>query len=1287
MTFAVGIERKERLTMLYRTLIVDPARPEIELPGLQVGRYSAVLITIPNLPDTVDGVLFTVSPTTDETGDEFTASKVGGKWVVTINAGYFDTVGDLHYHITATASGAPYYSGFGTLQVMTIPTDTVPTESYATTEQFYGHTEDENIHVSPEDRARWNAGVTGPTGDTGPTGETGPTGAIGATGPTGPTGPAGYNGTNGMDGATGPQGDTGPTGAQGATGPTGSSGADGATGATGPQGETGPTGPQGATGPTGPSGTDGATGATGPQGETGPTGPQGATGPTGPAGTDGATGATGPAGATGPTGPQGETGPTGPQGESGPTGPTGATGDSFRIYGIYATSADLIAAHPTPEDGKYVYAVGTAEPYSIWMWDPLTLAWVEFGPLKGERGDAAFTLQVGTVTAGAPGTPPAVVNSGTMRDQVWNFTIPHGPTGNGATVAIGTVTTIPAGTEPYVQNSGTPTAVVLDFGLPNTGVSPYIEEGEDRINADRSARVAVYDIDVDAASTDTSYCSKVHDFTLTIVRRPESEQTELGVTLYDGIVQIASAAGASSGGYVLCTNTVAQSGTPYFIPIRYVEGTGIDYTALASAIGSAHETVWVDGGEGGWADGTLTPTDPPSALDIAKEGGLRVPEDSGYVDTMGCTGWTDDEGVTEVVTVVDCSTTTPKTDTKLTLTMELDTTASGYVEEQLPTKHEVELMVQGGGSNKADKCVPAAEGNIAALDATGNLADSGIAGSNVATKDFVNSSIATNTATFRGTYNLVADLSLTTSATEAQVEAALAAKMAALSITPDNNDYCFVQVPTADATPTEISRIDRYKFVAGTPGAWDFEYSLNNSSFTAAQWAAINSGITSAGVTKLGGIAAGAQVNVIETIKRNGTALTPTEKAVNITVPTQASDIGAASTADATLNDVSEDWTFVPATFEYNGETHQWSGYAPHYEPEAFEYEGATYNPGWYGARPDAEAGPFGWNGDGPDALTVSTYYDSGEVVATRASTHGLRLGPNSVSNPNRNKTLASEAEAEELRAGKLDSTSAAPDFSNTAAYAQGSYVTSEGKLYECAAAVSAPASGSTNPLPKNDIYNGSTTPATGHWTVVDLTTPDATLDVTSTDNLLRVVKADGTIVWMQGYNLNTTSGTTLLTEQVRAFAFGTNATGEQPLSLPSVASGKVGDFILDVTNPALDSTAASYPTAFDNTATYAVDDLVSYSSKIYRCTTAVETAGDWTGSANWEEAWPSVSLTGLDTAFSVVVAKGQSLADMTKFEPGTTARLGFSLTAFRVNSLPTWQVTRLDVENGGAQA
>lgn len=115
--------------------------------------------------------------------------------------------------------------------------------------------------------------------------------------------------------------------------------------------------------------------------------------------------------------------------------------------------------------------------------------------------------------------------------------------------------------------------------------------------------------------------------------------------------------------------------------------------------------------------------------------------------------------------------------------------------------------------------------------------------SSKAVADFVNSSVSTATATYRGNYNVVSDLSLTYDATELQIATAL---VSAISTTPDNNDYCFVQIPTATATPTIIDHVDRYKF-DGTN--WAYEYTLNNSGFTAAEWAAIQSGITSSDKT------------------------------------------------------------------------------------------------------------------------------------------------------------------------------------------------------------------------------------------------------------------------------------------------------------------------------------------------------------------------------------------------------------------------------------------------------
>ncbi len=65
---------------------------------------------------------------------------------------------------------------------------------------------------------------------------------------------------------------------------------------------------------------------------------------------------------------------------------------------------------------------------------------------------------------------------------------------------------------------------------------------------------------------------------------------------------------------------------------------------------------------------------------------------------------------------------------------------------------------------------------------------------------------------------------------------------------------------------------------------------------------------TTAEKTKLSGIAAGAQVNVLETVKVNGTALTPASKAVNIDLSSYAkkTDVEAAMHYKGIKNAVSD---------------------------------------------------------------------------------------------------------------------------------------------------------------------------------------------------------------------------------------------------------------------------------------------------------------------------------------------------------------------------------------------
>ena len=126
----------------------------------------------------------------------------------------------------------------------------------------------------------------------------------------------------------------------------------------------------------------------------------------------------------------------------------------------------------------------------------------------------------------------------------------------------------------------------------------------------------------------------------------------------------------------------------------------------------------------------------------------------------------------------------------------------------------------------------------------------------LADKQYVNSSIQTATAAYKGSFNEVSDLSLTISATHAQIGTALGGAIASA----DNNDYAFVQIPTADATPTVIAKVERYKF-NGTD--WTYEYDLNNSGFTQAQWDALNSMITSGLVTKLSALPTNSELTTL----------------------------------------------------------------------------------------------------------------------------------------------------------------------------------------------------------------------------------------------------------------------------------------------------------------------------------------------------------------------------------------------------------------------------------------
>lgn len=160
--------------------------------------------------------------------------------------------------------------------------------------------------------------------------------------------------------------------------------------------------------------------------------------------------------------------------------------------------------------------------------------------------------------------------------------------------------------------------------------------------------------------------------------------------------------------------------------------------------------------------------------------------------------------------------------------------------------YATQQYVNGKVSDEATRATGAEQALQTALDTIEAVIPSAASsGNQLADKNFVNSSISTNTATFVGTFNSLAELQAVTGAT--------------------NNDYGFVI--EQDAVGNEY--YDRYKY---NGSQWLFEYKVESTPFTSAQWDAIQSGITSNLVSKL---------NALPTATELSTALEGKQDTIN----------------------------------------------------------------------------------------------------------------------------------------------------------------------------------------------------------------------------------------------------------------------------------------------------------------------------------------------------------------------------------------------------------------------
>ena len=192
---------------------------------------------------------------------------------------------------------------------------------------------------------------------------------------------------------------------------------------------------------------------------------------------------------------------------------------------------------------------------------------------------------------------------------------------------------------------------------------------------------------------------------------------------------------------------------------------------------------------------------------------------------------------------------------------ETDPTAGSYIKNKpnIYTQQQTDQLLAGKQNVIADLATirsNAEDGKQALTDVTAVeqlIPSTASAQNKLADQNFVNSSVATNTANYISN-NGEPFTSL--------------AQLEAYSGTLTNNDYAFV-VGTDAAGNTTYTR---YKYNADTQ-QWAEEYVLNNSSFTAEQWAAIQSGITAALVGKLSDLPTNAELTALLGTKPNTSSL------------------------------------------------------------------------------------------------------------------------------------------------------------------------------------------------------------------------------------------------------------------------------------------------------------------------------------------------------------------------------------------------------------------------------
>lgn len=529
----------------------------------------------------------------------------------------------------------------------------------------------------------------------------------------------------------------------------------------------------------------------------------------------------------------------------------------------------------------------------------------------------------------------------------------------------------------------------------------------------------------------------------------------------------------------------------------------------------------------------------------------------------------------------------------------------------------------------------------------------------LANRDFVNSSIATNTAYFIGTFVTVTALE--------SYEGIIT-----------NNDYAFVVNSARDfATTTEMNAYDKtlltnfdyawipngtkydlYRFdilsqvwnlraeniaktdvtlntaynrykatVSGSTVTWGFEYTLNNSSFTAEQWTAINSGITSALVAQIG-------TNQTNISTLQGTAVTGVGyDAVNkkitktiggtttdvVTVATLKSDMNIPTYENKPASSGGTDLSLVTTGDKFN-----WNGKLT---KSVKDFDDTGFELTWSSSSNEPCAGVILDRNSG--AGTGCIYADDG------SDTHALHIDENGVTyNDNQNTSsdtpIFNVSPAGVMKVGSLtdgittktmtqvlssfDTSNIADAFSTSSTYAVGDIVIYNNTLYICTTAVSTAGAWDSSKWTATSVEALLALKANTNQVVrLDTNTDTFTnssykrlktnygfyFQAVNNDNRLEILPSSGMMnLYYYGSRYVRLDGTGLFDNLYNTY-----------MNFPKAS--KYGYLILNTD---------LFPT-FSISSTYNVGDVVYYATNgtagFYKCTTAVTTAGAW-NSANW---------------------------------------------------------------------